>query len=528
MLEQIKILSKLQLRNLFGWNVFLHTKDKKEKQRTLLLAFAYLFLFILMEGYLGATAFGYVYIGMGEILPAYFIMISSLIILFFSILKAGSVLFQKHSYEILCSFPIRQSELVISRFICMYIENLLLAMAVMLPGIVIYGVMLKPAVSFYLLGLFVTIFIPLLPLTAASFLGGIVTAIASRMKHKSLVSAFLSILMVVGVLSMTPQMAMLEDNFSIEMLKNLSELIFEMIQRIYPPARLLGNLMTGDRILEGIACIVVSVAAFLAMIIVISSRFHSICRNLYSTTAKHDYKMQSLKQSSVLVTLYKREVKRYFSSSIYVTNTIIGPILAVVFAGSLLGVGLENIQKMLGLPFDIQEIIPFLIAGIFCVMTTTCTSVSMEGKEWWIVKSLPITTKEILDSKLLLGISLAFPSYLIAEILLILALKPAFLELFWLLIIPMVCILFSNVFGITMNLKMPVFQWENEVVIVKQSASAALGGLGGMVIVLLGMLPMFFVPIEYRDIAKGMVCVLFVGLTGILYKKNNKIHLEKL
>ena len=327
---------------------------------------------------------------------------------------------------------------------------------------------------------------------------------------------------------MTPQVEMLEENFSIEMLKNFSGLIFEMIERIYPPAVWLGNLMLGGEGLEGIVCIVASIVALLGTITLISKYFHSICRNLYSTTAKHNYEMEQLKQSSVVLTLYKRELKRYFSSSIYVSNTIIGPILAVVFAGSLLGVGLETMQETLGLPFSIREVIPFLIAGIFSVMTTTCTSVSMEGKEWWIVKSLPISTKAILDSKLLVGISLAFPCYLIAEILLIAALKPKFLELVWLLIIPAVCILFTNVFGLTVNLKMPVFQWENEVTIVKQSASAALGGLGGMLLVFVGMLPMFFVPMEYRDIAKGIVCIIFAGLTVILYKKNNKVHLSEL
>ena len=52
-------------------------------------------------------------------------------------------------------------------------------------------------------------------------------------------------------------------------------------------------------------------------------------------------------------------------------------------------------------------------------------------------------------------------------------------ELLRLAKIPAVMILFSCVFGITVNLHFPVLEWEKEVRIVKQNASAMLGGMGG-------------------------------------------------
>ena len=528
MMKQIKTLTKLQLQNLYGLNVFRYTKDKKKKKTTIGLGVVWALLIVMIATYIGGATFGYVYLGMSEIVPAYLIMLASLVILAFAIFKAGSVIFQENAYDILCSLPLSQTAIVVSRFLRMYVENLLLTLLVMVPGIVVYGVMVKPAISFYLIGVVVTVFVPLIPITIATFFGALVTAISSRMKHKSLVSAALSVGLVIAVMASTGTMSTMEEEFSIEMLQNMSEVVTQAIGDIYPPAIWLSNAMVKGDILTGLLCVLGGLVAFAVTIALISVKFHEICRGLYGTHAKHNYKMEQLKKTSVLGTLYKREMKRYFASSIYVQNTIVGPVMAIIFAVAVLGVGLDTIQQTMEIPIDIAGAVPVLLAGIFAVMTTTCTSISMEGKEWWIVKSLPIRTKDLLDSKLLFGLSLYLPFWLVSEILLIIALRPSFMELVWLVLLSLILILFSQVVGLTANLKMPVFDWENEVSVVKQSASAALGGLGGFVVVLVCMVPVLLVPAEYSNLVKGALCIIFAVVTWILYNKNNKVNLQDL
>ena len=528
MIKQIKHLTKLELQNLYGWNVFRYTKDKNQKQKMLGLCVAWAFILVMIVGYIGAAAFGYAYIGLAEIVPPYLIMLSSIVILAFAIFKAGNVIFEKNAYDILASLPVSQTAIVVSRFLRMYVENLLLTFLVMIPGCVVYGIMVKPKISFYLIGVAVTVFVPFMPITIASFLGALVTAVSSRMKHKSLVSAGLSVLIVVLVMAGTGSMTALEDGFSVEMIQAMSAVLTKAIEDIYPPAIWLGNAMINGNVLTCFLCIIGGVAVFAVTVALISKKFHEICQSLYSTNAKHNYRMERLKKNSVLGTLYKREVKRYFASSIYIQNTIVGPILAVFFAGAILVTGIDTIEASMGLPIDMKGLVPFILAGIFSVMTTTCTSISLEGKEWWIIKSFPIRTKELLDGKLLFALSLIFPFWLVSEILLIIALKPNVMELVWLIFLPLVLILFSNVFGLTVNLKMPVFNWESEVAIVKQSASAALGGLGGFVIILAGMVPLIAAPAEYGNLLKGVICIVFLSATWILYKKNNKVNLQEL
>ena len=58
MIKQILILSKVQLKSMFGINEVLHTKDKKKKQTFTLLSFAYVLVVLMAVGYVGGLAYG--------------------------------------------------------------------------------------------------------------------------------------------------------------------------------------------------------------------------------------------------------------------------------------------------------------------------------------------------------------------------------------------------------------------------------------------------------------------------------------
>lgn len=203
--------------------------------------------------------------------------------------------------------------------------------------------------------------------------------------------------------------------------------------------------------------------------------------------------MGDLKRDSVLKALVIREFKRYFSSGIYVTNTILGPVMGVVFSGAVLLMGIDRVTELISVPVDIARYIPFVVAGIFSTMNTTCMSVSLEGKHWWIVNSLPLDTKAVLDAKLL---------------------------------IPAVIILFSCVFGLTVNLHIPVLMWESEASVVKQSASSMLGGMGSVLLTILFVIANVLVSGGDSHLLKSACCIVALLAAAFLYRKNNMVELK--
>lgn len=524
MIDQFLPLARLALCDLFGLNVFRHTKDPAVRRRSLLLAGAWGVLAVVMAFYLGALVYGLNLLGMAEAAPAYLTVLTWMVLFFFGIFKTGGVLFSRGGYDTLCSLPLSPAAVVASRFLRLYMEDLAVTAVFLLPGSAVYAWLLRPGALFWVCTLAAVLFTPLLPLSIASLLGALVTGLSARMKHKGPAEAVLTILLVLAVMAATPGLAALEESFTPEMLRELSGLL----ERLCPPAAKLGLSAARSDLAGCLGICALSAAVAAAVIGLVASRFHAICRRLYSTSARHDYQMTALKRRSVTSALYKREFRRYFASGVYVSNTLTGPVLGTFLCGALCFAGPESVTSVLGVPLDLDTLVPFLVSAIFCLMTTTSTSISMEGKNWWLVKSLPLRTKDILDAKLLLNLSLVLPFYLLSEFFLMLALRPTAVEGFFLLLIPAALLLFSCVYGLSVNLRLPLLSWESEAQVVKQSASSLVGGMGGMVLSVLCAAGGFLVPAPYTAVYNAAVCAVLAALTFWLYRANNRADLSKL
>lgn len=523
--SQVGILTKLELCNLYGVNVFRFSKDKKAKKKTIGFLALWIALLVMVICYVGGFSYGLIFLGLEETVPAYLITLSGLMIFMFGMLKAGSVIFRREGYDILSALPVSTGAVAISRILKMYVEDLLLTLLVLLPGLAVYTWNIRPGAGFYPAALLGIWSIPLIPMAASILAGTLITGIASRMRHKSLIAAGLSILSVLGILCGTSRLSAMEGSMDPEMLQNLSAFVMEMLESVYPPAVWLGSAVVRADISGVLLCAFLSLAVFAAVAAVTVFSFRKISQSLYGSFAKHNYQMGRLRADSLSGALCKREFRRYFSSSVYVTNTILGPIMGCVLAGAVLLSGVDFLKEFLPLPVDLEGMLPLVTAGMFCMMPATAVSVSMEGKNWWIVKSLPLSVKNILDAKILMNLLLELPFYVLAELFLIAALRPSAWDLLWLVLVPAVMILFSSVYGITINLYFPVMEWENEVRIVKQSASAAIGGLGGLILAFLCAVAVGVVPGVYTAFLQAGICVVLLIATAILYRKNNRFNI---
>ena len=241
-----------------------------------------------------------------------------------------------------------------------------------------------------------------------------------------------------------------------------------------------------------------------------------------------DYRLTSLPSRSVTEALVRKESNRYFSSGIYVSNTIIGPILAVILAIALAFFSPEAIfREIKGLPFTLHAtaVLPFIFGMIFCMMSIS--SVSMEGKNWWIVRSLPVAPADILNAKLLFNLIMLAPFYCVTEVILLFTVRCGILQRLWLLTVPLVYAVFATVFGLFLNLKFPKFRWETETEVVKQSAAVGLSLLGVFAAVLPGFV-VLILPGAYADLVTAAIVIIIVMIGLWLYSKILHTDLQRL
>ncbi len=528
-MRELKTFVRLELSSLFGINKAIHTRDTKAKKRYIGLLAAWMLVIAMVAVYVALLSSGLSLLGLGSAVPAYLVLISSLLIILFSLFKAGGIIFSTKSYDIISSMPARTRYVVLSRFIGMYIEDLCFTLAVMLPGVLTLGLCEGYSLMFYLVSLVSSLLVPIIPLVLSTLLGTLVYAVTSRMKHKNMIQTVLMVALVIVVLLFSFSMQNVdEDSFNPEELGELAGKMTELIRSFYIPAVWLGEAMLGSNYLGLLWFTLLSLAALAMCVSLAITYYHSIVRALRVSVARHDYKLTALGAKGTLSALLLREAKRYFSSSAYVTNTIIGPIMGLIMSVAALVAGKEKIISSIPMPIPVINLLPIVLPAVICMMTTTSVSISMEGEGIDTIRTLPISAKMLFDSKIIFNLLLISPFYLVSELLLIITFKPSPLELLWLILVPALFIIFSLVAGISLNIRFHSFDWEREEQVVKQSASAFFGGFAGPLSCLVFLIVSLIAPPAFNTLVKALMSVIIAALSVALYILNNRTRLEEL
>lgn len=175
--------------------------------------------------------------------------------------------------------------------------------------------------------------------------------------------------------------------------------------------------------------------------------------------------------------LFHRELKRYFSTPVYLLNTMLGLVsLALLTLYSCIKA--ENVilfLKLVGTSFKIENpsiLLVFAVSLLTVLSNVTYASISIEGKQRELLKAYPLSMKEILLAKYMFHLSLTVPMIFICSILLGIVYRMNKSEYCLLFLLPTVFTLFAGVLGLFINLIFPNYEWENVTYIVKQSIAA--------------------------------------------------------
>lgn len=525
---QTILLIRLKLRNCLGLNEVIHGKDGRKSLRLTGMLLAYLLLGGMMIFYLTAAAFLLRLTGAGESVPAFAALVSGGVIFIFSFLKAGPLLFDAADLERLLPLPLQPVSIIVSRFFILYAEELFFSVAIVLPTSLVYLVMERPGAGFLLTTLLALPFQPLLPLTAAAVLGTLVLAAGAGMKHRGAVPVILtmglSMLVVAGSFALSFTFS-LEDP-DVGELGGLLESAVAAGIRFYPPAELYAAGVTDQSILPLLLFAVLSAGAFAVFVAAAGPRFRKISAVLIQRSAGKRFQMGVQRMNPVWRAEYFRELRRYFSSHIYVSNTLVIYVLMLACVAALAATGNERIAEAMQLPEEeirrmLRVSIPFMLAFFAAMGNTTTVSVSIEGKQLWLLQSLPVRPQEVFLGKMLVNLTVAVPSVLLSVLA---AALGGWMDGIWTAAFPLVFLWPLSAIGIWVNLKLPSFDWESETAVVKQSLSLPISMLAGSVSVLPAAGAVFLVEYVFTQnlwaelAVKGGILILAILGGTLLYR----------
>ncbi|PRR82692.1 hypothetical protein [Clostridium vincentii] len=510
------ILLKVQLMSFFGINELRYSKDSKKRRSLIIFGVSIIIVGICAGAYSAAMAYGLVSMGMVEIIPAYMLMIISIITLMVTMFKTNGILFGFKDYDMVMSLPVKTSAVITSRFMMMYVLNFLFECVVIIPASIIYAINIVPEPSYYIMMIISIFIIPLIPMTIATTFGAIITAISCRFKYKNL----LSILMSFGLFLAFFYLSMSSKNLQVEDVANLSSAMMQQINMTYPIARIFTEAICNYNILAFSAFILISVTWFYVFIKLISWKYNEMNTALTNHETKRNYKMKSLEISSPFIALYKKELKRYFSSTIYVMNTGFGVVLLLIATVFIAIFGVENLDTLIGAPgisAMISASAPFVIATMISISCTTASAISLEGKNLWILKSSPIKAKTIFDSKIAVNLTILLPTVIASGIVLAIRLRLGILGTLMIFITPIVYSFYIAIVGIFTNLKFPNFDWTSETVVIKQSGATLVSMVVQMLSVIIPFGLIFVIQKELSNYIVIGSTVVIATIAVVLY-----------
>ncbi|MGF7143608.1 ABC-2 type transport system permease protein [Anaerotaenia torta] len=444
-----------------------------------------------------------------DLLPPLMMALTCIILVITTVWKVRGTVFGFRDYDLVMSLPVGTGGVVASRLIILYIINLFFVAIIILPMIAAYGILTGQSLLFYLTGLVSMMFVPLVPIVIASFLGTLIAYMASKFRHRNLMNIIFSMGLVLFILA---------SSFSLgesgEEMLNIGVDLTKQVYSLYPLAKLYTGALVEQRALDFLLFAGISALAFFLYVWVVQRIFKSLNTVFMTGRGGAKFKLGILKTASPLKALYRKELKRYFSSVPYVLNSGIGIVMLTAASVALLFLDRETVFGN-EIPESFMGIIaPMLLS--FCIMlsSTTMASISLEGKNLWILKSLPVEPKTIYDSKLLVNLTILAPVPVDALLLGIgLGLDAA--ATVCLMVFGVACGLFVAVFGLLVNLLLPNFQWSIETVVVKQSAPSLIVVFGGMGITCVLSAVFFLIG---NSVAAYLTCILLL-LTGcgVLY-----------
>lgn len=480
-MNNLLLLTKINIKGLFKG----YTSNKKKSSMAGLLFIA-IFIYLGYSIYLMADLMmdGYNTLNIPYVLLAQFMMITSLFILFTNIYKTGGTLFKFKDYDLLMSLPINKSVIILSKIFILYILSFLYTLLFMIPAFIAYVTNVNADIIFYIL-FFITLFIiPMVPIIISTILGAFISGISSRFKHKNIINYILYIGLFVVMMYFSMNMNNMD---SIDM-ANIGQSMVNTFNKIYPLTNLYVNIVSDSNVLSLFYYLVIPIILFYLFIKVLIIFYSKINDGLSSYKKNDNYKLLKSKSNSSVMALYKKEFKRYISSVLYVMNTAIGAIMLTLCIVGFVIFGSDKIDTLLGIP-EFSNILlktgPLVIAAFCLLNCTTSASISLEGKNLWIIKSIPVKVQEIFYSKIMVNLTILIPAIIINSTVFCIYLKTDLITTVLMFITPIIYSIFISVLGIVINLLFPSFDWKNEIKVIKQSLSTFLTLMIGMAIAII-------------------------------------------
>ncbi|WP_314673698.1 hypothetical protein [uncultured Solobacterium sp.] len=452
-LSKAKLLNTLPINDLCGNN-------KQKRNISVLFVVVIVYMAINIGAFSVTTTMNLIHAGFVDYVYASLLSLTSVALITLLLFTLNTLLFEGNDYDMLQSLPVSKKDIIASKLLIVYIFAFCFACGMMLPGVVVH-VLVTHAYLQFVFGIFSVVFVPVIPIGIAIIFGVGILYVASFAKHTMVLKILLSVLLFIGLL------ILLIGSYFLQGIGSLSTVMGLQMLQIYPPSLI----FLKPNLLYACMSFVVSMLIFYML-----TWKYEVLHKL-STKHRVIYHDATFKYHSSFRALYQKEMKRFFGSYLAVINQGFGIIMLVI--GSVLLVlvppkMLFSMLKVSQISVNVVDYIPLVIAGMLAFTFPSASSISLEGKNLWIIQTAPVKMLDIIFSKISVTLSLHLIGYVCAIIAVFLRFSLSVEQMIAVLLIPLVYSIFTAILGFALDYRFANYSWDNEVVPIKQNLQVGL------------------------------------------------------
>lgn len=455
---------------------------------------------------------------------------ASLLTLFFGFFSVLSAFYFSTDLESLVPLPLRSGEILLLKLAVVLTGKYALNAFILVPIWLRYGLLAKVGISYVFMALLVFLFLPLIPLLAASLVMVLLMRVVNLSRHRdklTLISGLLIIVFSIGLQLWARGGAGGGDiEALLQQIVERTDGLVRIVGRVFPSATWGAQAMAyahrGQGWLNLIFLALASLAGLAALLFIGERVFlRSVLQGFEASKGGRRKKAAEKKIQSrpVVGALSLMEARLFLRDPNYALNGLVGYVLFPF----LVGFSLFS-QDLPGNPLEFLseiEIPPFFLpAGIalyFVVMVSMSmipsTTFSREGRYLWFIRSLPVSLEEAVLARGLTAAGINLIGCLVGVL-------PAAYLAHW----PWGSVISGLLFGLILSLlwsfqlilwdlRRPMLDWDNPIRAVKSNLNAIVGSV--FTVFLVAVLGIFTFRLARGAYAWLVPLVLVVAALGI-------------
>lgn len=526
------------------------------KKAVTLIAFGMLYFAILIFAVLITVSVGSALATSGFAWVFYFVLLltGALFVFVFGIINLVSTLYLSKDTDFYSTLPVNPTTVFAAKMLYVYLTEAVIAVGVILPAAVVYGIVIKAWAWYYIITLATVLITPALPLMVASIIAVPVMYIAGKLKNRSTVTLILYIVLFLGFFAgymyfIFAMNNMTDMDISEDQIANIARAVTVMGYVMYPYLALssaaLGapmyGLGLGAATAINLVIFVCSSCALIGIVLFLGKLMYSQSAKANNQTDTSKAKNGEFKTSGTLKALVRRE----FNLALRTTQTAF-QCFSVYFLPAIMAVVFSILwKKTFAMPEEADiatnpNNIFFIVCSMLCAMSASVgnaaiTSFSREGTAIASIKTLPVSGRTVVKAKML---TWGIPAVVSTVISVVIANAFSFQAVRFIisLILFSAFILAYTLFGILWDMMSPKLKWNNPMEAVKGNTHSSIGMfivMGVGFVLLIAAFVLFFLnvgDIVFNAVFWALLLVetVIIFIIDVIMYKNADIYYNKI